>query len=219
MFMWNVSSMTPRPGEPTASTTSMACAVVFTMSVSKRFSGSSPKTLPALAASGATSASPSTVRAARAAICSAVQGEGRAAGEDQRLAIERAADDGRAERLGGLDAIFQIVAPAGPRRRLLARDRALEVHARGQNEAQPLALADAPHLGRVEPVFGLGHEKLDEIEAQGPGLLQEMQRLRGEGPDELHRDDADRIFHVSSFLGRRGPLRPRRVWDQPFTAP
>ena len=61
-------------------------------------------------------------------------------------------------------------------------------------------------VGRVKVVVGFGNQQLDEIKAKRAGPRQKRQRRVGKGAGELHRDDADRVFHV---------ILPWKMWFSP----
>ena len=118
----------------------------------------------------------------------------RAACKHHRLAVKRPADDLGAKDLGAFNAGFEVIEPALPRARLLRGNRALRVDAGGQHHAEVGLLQRGFRRCQIYAILGFGHQKLDEIKAHRLDVLEQMQVLSGEGPHELHRDNANRVF-------------------------
>ncbi len=179
MFMWNVSSITPTASTSVISASASAWSVLLAMSVSKRFSGSMPRSTPLSAARRPLLQADHDL--VDAALRSA-SGTGAGRGRQRRAARHRAARR-------------RLQRPARPRCRRSSRDRRRRPSPQpGPRWRGPASGSRGPparrravvgehglRLGQVE-LARLRHQQLDEIAA---GLLHAPERiemLAAEGP-------------------------------------
>ena len=135
-----------------------------------------------------------------------VDGCGSAPGEDERGAVERAADDASAERLGDLDRLLEIGHAGVVGGRVGTRQVARQVHAGSQHAGEPGVGDRRARLRKVE-FAGLGHQQFDDVRPCPLHAGKGREMLAGEGPRIEHRDDADRVRHGQPSLRRRSTPR------------